>query len=90
MAQRLRRVFHMDQPQARRCAIWVDTTTLMAAQELANCAGVDVDAFIEFVVKELHEHEVREGSLRARAQESGAAPVIPINGEWRRRRGRSG
>jgi hypothetical protein len=79
----------MDQPQARRCAIWVDTTTLMAAQELANCAGVDVDAFIEFVVKELHEHEVREGSLRARAQESGA-PVIPINGERRRRRGRSG
>jgi hypothetical protein len=64
----------MDQPQARRCAIWVDTTTLMAAQELANCAGVDVDAFIEFVVKELHEHEVREGSLRARAQESGARP----------------
>jgi hypothetical protein len=59
MAQRLRRVFHMDQPQARRCAIWVDTTTLMAAQELANCAGVDVDAFIEFVVKELHEHEAR-------------------------------
>ena len=78
----------MGHPQARRCAIWVDTDTLMAAQELADLAGVDVDAFVEFVLKELHVQETREGALRARAQESGAAPVIPINGERRRQRQR--
>jgi hypothetical protein len=60
----------------------------MAAQELADLAGVDVDAFVEFVLKELHVQETREGALRARAQESGSAPVIPINGERRRQRQR--
>jgi CheY-like chemotaxis protein len=70
----------MDQPPARRCAIWVNTTTLIAAQELADFAGVDLDRFIEFVVQELHDHEEREGSFRAPAQDSGPASVIPING----------
>jgi hypothetical protein len=50
-------------------------------QELAEFVWVDVDGFVELVVKELHVQETREGALRARAQESGAAPVIPINGE---------
>jgi hypothetical protein len=50
-------VLDMAQPQARRCAIWVDTATLKAAQELADFAGLDVDSFIEFVVQELHDHE---------------------------------
>jgi hypothetical protein len=64
---------------ARRCAIWVDTRTLLAAQELANFAGLDVDAFIEFVVQELHDQETREGALRARAEKTGRAPVIPLD-----------
>jgi hypothetical protein len=79
-------ILHMDQPPARRCAIWVNTTTLIAAQELADFAGVDLDRFIEFVVQELHDHEEREGSFRAPAQDSGPASVIPINGDRRRRR----
>ena len=74
----------MEQPQTRRCAIWVDTATLGAAEALAKLAGVDVDAFIEFVVKELHDLEMREGALRARADATAAA-VIPINEERRRR-----
>lgn len=92
MAPRLLQKIYMDQPQAQCCAIWVDTPTLIAAQELADFAGLDVDnTFIQFVVKELHQHEVREGRLRARAQEAGTASVIPIDGERRRRRqGRSG
>jgi hypothetical protein len=48
--------------------------------------GVDVDAFVEFVVKQLHEQEVQEGALRVRAQEAKAAAVIPIDGARRRRR----
>ena len=76
----------MDQPQARRCAIWVNTTTLIAAQELADFAGVDLDRFIESVVQELHDHEKRYGPLRAPPQDSGPARVIPINGDGRRRR----
>jgi hypothetical protein len=78
----------MGLPQDRRCALWVSTATLQAAEELAELAGVGVDDFIEFVVKELHEHEAREGALRARAQEPGSAPVIPINEERRRHRQR--
>jgi hypothetical protein len=64
----------MDQPQARRCAIWVDTTTLMAAQELANCAGVDVDAFIEFVVKELHEQRCAKARFEPALRSQGPRP----------------
>jgi|SoiMethySBSTD1v2_1073268.scaffolds.fasta_scaffold4437454_2 hypothetical protein len=91
MAPRLLQIIYMNRHQARRCAIWVDTATLIAAQELADFAGVDVDTFIQFVVKELHQHEAREGRLRARAQKAGTASVIPIDGERRRRRqGRSG
>jgi hypothetical protein len=76
--------------QPRRCAIWVDTATLTAAQELADFAGVEVDVFIESVVKQLHDREQRAGRLRVRAQDSGTATVILINGERRRRRqGRS-
>ena len=66
----------------------MSTATLQAAEELAELAGIGVDDFIEFVVKELHEHEAREGSLRARA--SGAADVIPMSEDRRQRRGRSG
>jgi hypothetical protein len=47
----------MAQPPARRCAIWVDTATFMSAQNLAELAGVDVDSFIEAVVKGLHAQE---------------------------------
>jgi hypothetical protein len=65
----------MGQPKERHCAIWMDTATFTAAQELAELAGVDVDSFMTFVVKELHEREAREGALR----EQGAAPVLPIN-----------
>jgi hypothetical protein len=90
MAPRLLQKICMDQAQAGRCAIWVDTPTLIAAQELADFTGLDVDTFIQFVVKELHQHEARGGRLRARAQEAGIAPVTPIDGERRRRRqGRS-
>jgi hypothetical protein len=71
---------------ARRYAIWVDTATFMAAQALAERAGSDVDTFIEFVVKGLHD-EARAGALRAATtQEPGGAPVIPMNEDWRRRR----
>ncbi len=34
---------------ARRCAIWVDTATFMAAQARAELAGSGVDTVIEFV-----------------------------------------
>jgi hypothetical protein len=78
----------MGQPKERRCAIWMDTATFTEAQELAELTGVDVDSFMTFVVKELHEREAREGALRGPAQ--GAAPVIPIDRERRRRRHRPG
>jgi hypothetical protein len=63
---------------------------LLAAEELAELAGVDVDFFIEVVVKELHREEVREGPLRARAQSQsqGPARVVPINEDRRRQRQR--
>jgi hypothetical protein len=73
----------MGQPKERCCAIWMDTATFTAAHELDELTGVDVDSFMAFVVKELHERETREGALWARAQ--GPAPVIPIDGERRRR-----
>jgi hypothetical protein len=45
-----------------------------------------VDAFIEYVMNELHRHEQHEGALRARSQQLGARPVIPLNKEQRRKR----
>jgi hypothetical protein len=70
----------------RRCVVWVNTTTLRAAQELADLTGVDVDTFVAYVVNELHAQEVREGAMRARAE--GGAEVIPIRDDQGRRRPR--
>jgi hypothetical protein len=87
MARRLRQPTGMSE---RRCVIWVNTTTFQAAQELAELAGVDVDTFVAYVVNELHEQEGREGGMRARVVGGrGAAEVIPMEGEPRRRRSRS-
>jgi hypothetical protein len=77
-------------PPARRCAIWVSVPTLMAAQELADFAGVDVDTFVEYIVNELRECEARGGALRKWASASAPAPVIPIGGERQRRQRRRG
>jgi hypothetical protein len=79
----------MGQPPARHCAIWVDTATFMSAQNLAELAGVDVDSFIEAVVKGLHAQE-REDVLPAPAAKPASSPVIRITEERRRRRRRSG
>jgi hypothetical protein len=79
----------MDQPAARRCAIWVDTATFMAAQELAEVSGIDIDTLIEAMVKGLHA-QAREVLRRTSAEEPASAPVIPITEERRRRRRRSG
>ena len=50
-----------------------------------------LDEFVDYVVKELHAHELREGAMRARAGGwRGTAEVIPMEGEQRRRRSRSG
>jgi hypothetical protein len=95
MAHRLRPSTRMS--EQRRCVIWVNTTTFQAAQELADLAGVDVDTFVANVVNELHEQvnelheqEMRDGAMRARAGGGrGAAEVIPMEGEQRRRRSRS-
>jgi hypothetical protein len=76
----------MNETRSRRCVVWLDTATYQAAEELATLAGVDVDAFVEYVVNELHAHEVREGAMRARA--GGGAEVISM-GHERRRRSRS-
>ena len=71
--------------------MWLSTATFQAAEELAALAGVDVDEFVDYVVKELHAHELREGAMRARAGGGrGTAEVIPMEGEQRRRRSRSG
>jgi hypothetical protein len=72
--------------EQRRCVIWVNTTTFKAVQELADLAGVDVDTFVAYVVNELHDQEVREGAMRARAE--GRAEVIPIRDDQGRRRPR--
>jgi hypothetical protein len=89
MARVLRLFIEMS--EQRRCVFWVNTATFQAAQELAQLAGVDVDTFVAYVVNELHEQEVREGAMRARAGGGrGAADVIPLTGEQRRRRRRAG
>ena len=75
----------MGLPVERRCAIWVTSATLSAAQELADLLGIDVDTFVQFVVTQLHDHEGREGALRKRAAKMGSAPVIPLDGAHRRR-----
>jgi hypothetical protein len=75
----------MRQSPPRRCAICVDTETFMAAQELAELAGIDVDTFIEITVKGLHA-QACEALVR---EKPASAPVIPITRERRRRR-RSG
>lgn len=80
----------MGLPPARRCAIWVSTPTLMAAQQLADLAGVDVDTFVEHIVNELHELRARDNALLGRPTASGSAPVIPISGERQRRQRRRG
>jgi hypothetical protein len=81
----------MGQTHERRCVVWLGTATFQAAQELAALAGVDVDEFVDYVVKELHKQELSEGAMRARAGGGrGAAEVIPMSGEPRRRRSRSG
>ena len=75
----------MGLPRERRCAIWVTSATLAAAQELADLLGIDVDTFVEFVVTQLHDYEGREGALRKRAANMGSAPVIPLDGAHRGR-----
>jgi hypothetical protein len=60
---------------------------LVAAQELAEWAGVDVDTFIAYVVHELRDEEAREGAVRARAAQSAATGrVIQMTEDRRRRR----
>jgi hypothetical protein len=56
----------------------------MAAPRLADFAGLDVDAFNDFVVQALHEYGTR-GRALAHALETPDAPVIPIKDEYRRR-----
>jgi hypothetical protein len=88
MAHRLRPSTRMNE---RQCVIWVNSTTFQAAQELAELAGVDVGTFVAYVVNELHAHEAQEGAMRARTGGGrGAAEVIPMEREQRRRRPRSG
>jgi hypothetical protein len=55
VAQRLLPHLHMAAPQGGEYAIWVNTATFKAVQELADFADLDVDAFVEFIVKELHD-----------------------------------
>jgi hypothetical protein len=81
----------MSRPQERRWVIWLSMATFQAAEELAALAGVGVDDFVAYVVNELHAQELREGAMRARTGGGrGAAEVIPMEGEQRRRRSRSG
>jgi len=75
----------MGLPVERRCAIWVTSATLLAAQELADLLGIDVDTFVQLVVTQLHDHEGREGALRKRAAKMRSTPVIPLDGAHRRR-----
>jgi hypothetical protein len=79
-------------PPPRRCAIWVSRPTLVAAQELADSAGVDVDTFVEYIVNELRECETRAGALRKWAGASASVPasVISISSERQRRQRRQG
>jgi hypothetical protein len=88
----------MAAPQAGRCAIWVNPATFKAVQELADFAALDVEAFVEFVVKELHDNILADAFVALIASEThhraearrpptihGPAAVIPINRERRRR-----
>jgi hypothetical protein len=66
---------------SRRCAVWVSPGVLIAAQELADLLGVDVDTFVETTVLALHEQEAVDGRLRARtaaATKSSNRRVIPV------------
>jgi hypothetical protein len=59
----------------------VSPEILVAAQELADLVGVDVDTFIESIVVALKDLEAAEGRLRARAmanKKSRAGKVISM------------
>ena len=71
----------MGHENSRRCALWVDPEVLVAAQELAALLDVDVDTFIEIVVRTLHDEEALRGMMRsraARADKSAQGAVIPF------------
>src|SRR5215470_17940098 len=44
-----------------RCALWVSPRVFVAAEELADLIGLDVDTFIACVVLELRDKEIAEG-----------------------------
>ena len=67
--------------QNRRCALWVSPRVLVAAEELADLIGVDVDTFIESTVLALRDQEAAEGRLRVRVaavEKSSKGQVIPM------------
>ena len=51
-----------------RCALWVSPRVFVAAEELADLIGLDVDTFIACVVLELRDKEIAEGWPRARTE----------------------
>jgi hypothetical protein len=71
----------MEYQYFRRCALWVSPRVLVAAEELADLLGVDVDTFIESTVLVLRDQEAAEGRLRARTaavEQSSKGQVIPM------------
>jgi hypothetical protein len=71
----------MEYENSRRCALWVSARVLVAAEELADLIGIDVDTFIEGTVLALRDQEAAEGRLRARAaavEKSSKGQVIPM------------
>jgi len=56
-----RRLLFMGYENSRRCALWVRPRILVAAEELAELLGVDVDTFIESTVLALREQEATAG-----------------------------
>jgi hypothetical protein len=82
----------MEYENSRRCALWVSPRVLVAAEELADLIGLDVDTFIESTVLALHDQEAAEGRLRARAaagEKSSKGQVITM-ADWSKRSQRSG
>ena len=53
---------------SRRCALWVSPRVFVAAEELADVIGLDVDTFIACAVLELRNKEIANSRSRARAE----------------------
>jgi hypothetical protein len=71
----------MEYQSSRRCALWVSPRVLVAAEELADLIGVDVDTSIESTVLALRDQEAAEGRLRVRVaavEKSSKGQVIPM------------